>query len=345
LQVILKKSLPRGRERKVCDSSPAMILGTGRGIPEKILTNFDLEKMVETSDQWIRERSGIERRHILEDGKVNSDLSSEAAMKALEDAGVKPEELDFIIVATITPDYIFPSTASQVQAKIGAVNAAAFDISAACSGFIYGLTFANSLIKSEAANRVLVIGAEILSRITDWEDRGTCVLFGDGAGAAVLGPAEGDRGIVSTYIKSDGRLGNLLNMPGGGSAHPATHETVDKRMHYIKMEGREVFKHAVRTMRDAAIHALNLAGYTGEDIDLLIPHQANVRIIDAIASRLKLPDEKVYVNIQEFGNTSAASIPIALDEARKNGKLKNGDLCLMVAFGGGFTWGSALVRM
>lgn len=329
----------------MCESIPAMILGTGRAVPDKILTNHDLEKIVDTSDQWIKERSGIERRHILEDGKTNSDLASLASQRALEDAGVKPEELDFIIVATITPDYTFPSTAAQIQAKIGAVNAAAFDISAACSGFIYGLSIADSLIKAELANRVLVIGSEMLSRITDWEDRSTCVLFGDGSGAAVLGPAEGNRGILSSYIKSDGKLGNLLIMPGGGATHPATHETVDKRMHYIKMEGREVFKHAVRAMRDAALHALDLAGITSEELDLLIPHQANVRIIDAIASRLKLPDEKVYINIQEYGNTSAASIPLALDEARRTGKLKQGDLCLLVAFGGGFTWGSALIRM
>jgi len=329
----------------VCENRSAVILGTGRGIPEKVLTNFDLEKIVDTSDQWIKERSGIERRHILEDGKANSDLCSEAATKALKEAGLTAEDLDMIIVGTITPDYLFPSTASQVQAKIGAVNAAACDISAACSGFIYGLTVANSMIQSGAVNHVLVIGAEVLSRITDWEDRGTCVLFGDGAGAAVLGPADDDSAIISSYIKSDGRLGDLLILPAGGSANPATRETVDNRMHYIKMQGREVFKHAVRAMKDAAVHSLESAGFTSDDLNLLITHQANIRIIDAIASRLKLPDDKVYVNIQEYGNTSAASIPIAFDEARRNGRLKKGDLCLLVAFGGGFTWGATLIRM
>ena len=326
------------------NSPVAMVLGTGSAVPENVLTNFDLEKMVDTSDEWIRERSGIERRHILEKDNTNSDIAMLAGKRALDDAGIEPEDLDFIIVGTITPDTFFPSTACRVQAKLGAVNAAAFDISAACSGFLYGLTLADSLLRNSKNYKILVIGSEVLSRITDWEDRGTCVLFGDGSGAAVIGASDGKRGILSTYIKSDGRLGDLLYMPGGGATHPATHETVDQRLHYIKMAGREVFKHAVRTMADAAVHGLAHAGLKHDDIDLLIPHQANTRIIDAIAKRMKLPKEKVVMNIQEYGNTSAASIPIALDQVRKEGRLREGDKCLLVAFGGGFTWGSTVIQ-
>lgn len=322
----------------------AKILGTGSAVPDKVLTNFDLEKMVDTTDEWIRERSGIEKRHILEEGKTNSDMATLASQRALDDAGVTAEELDFIIVGTVTPDSLFPSTGCRIQAKLGAVNAATFDLSAACSGFLYGLTLANSLIASGQAKKVLVLGSEVLTRITDWEDRSTCVLFGDGAGAAIVGPAEDEKGILSTYIKSDGRLGDLLYMPGGGSTIPPTHESVDNRDHYIKMAGREVFKHAVRTMADAAQHAMEQTGHKDEDVDFLIAHQANIRIIDAIAKRMKLPKEKVVVNIQEYGNTSAATIPIALDQIRKEGRLKEGNLVLLVAFGGGFTWGSAMIQ-
>ena len=325
-------------------SAASMIIGTGSAVPEKVLTNFDLEKMMDTSDEWIRERSGIERRHILEEGRTNSDLSTLAGQRALEDAGITAEELDYIILGTVSPDSLFPATACRVQAKLGAVKAAAFDISAACSGFLYGLTLADNFIQNGQNKKVLVIGAEVLSRITDWEDRSTCVLFGDGAGAAVVGSSDGERGILSTYMKSDGRLGDLLHMPGGGVTSPASHETVDHRMHYIKMKGREVFKHAVRAMADAAMHGLRAAGCKADQIDLLITHQANIRIIDAIAQRLKIPKEKVFVNIQEYGNTSAASIPIALDQARKEGRLKDGDRCLLVAFGGGFTWGASMIQ-
>ncbi|MCK5145170.1 ketoacyl-ACP synthase III [bacterium] len=322
----------------------AKILGTGSALSGKVLSNFDLEKMVDTNDEWIRERTGIERRYILEEGKANSDLAAPAAEEALKEAGLVAEDLDMIIIATITPDTSFPSTACRVQAKIGAKNAAAMDVAAACSGFIYGLTLANSLIATGAAKHVLVIGSEVLSRITDWEDRGTCILFGDGAGAAVLGPSEGDKGILSAYIKADGRLGDLLHLPGGGSLNPATHETVDQRLHYIKMEGNRIFKHAVRTMRDAALHGLDLAGVDASELDLLIPHQANMRIIEAIQSRLKLSDEQVFVNIKDYGNTSAASIPIAMNQARREGRLKEGNKCLLVAFGGGFTWGASLIQ-
>ena len=322
----------------------SMIIGTGSAAPDKVLTNLDLEKIVDTSDEWIRERTGIERRHILEDGKTNSDLAAIAARRAIEDAGLSPKDIDCIVLSTATPDSLFPATACRVQAIIGAHHAAAFDISAACSGFIYGITLANSFITMGQFKHVLVIGSEVLSRFVDWEDRTTCVLFGDGAGAAVLAPSDGDRGLLSTYIKSDGRLSSLLGIPGGGSTEPTTHESIDKKQHSIKMQGREVFKHAVRTMVDAAKHGLDLAGYSADEIDLLITHQANIRIIDAVYHRLKLPKEKVFINLQEYGNTSAASIPLAMDQAKKEGRLKTSDLCLLVAFGGGFTWASGLVR-
>ena len=321
-----------------------MIIGTGSAAPEKVLTNHDLEKMVDTSDEWIRGRTGIERRHILEEGKTNSDLASEAALKAIEDAELTPEDIDCILLATVTPDSFFPSTACQVQAKIGAVNAAAFDMAAACSGFLYALTTAESYIISGQFKNILVIGSEVLSRFVDWEDRTTCVLFGDGAGAVVVSASKEQRGILSTFIKSDGRLGDLLYIPAGGSTIPATIESVTNRMHSIKMKGREVFKHAVRTMVEAAKQGLKKAGKKDDDLSLLIAHQANVRIIDAVAQRLHLTKEKVFVNLQEYGNTSSATIPLAIDQARKEGRLKKNDLCLLVAFGGGFTWGASLVR-
>jgi 3-oxoacyl-[acyl-carrier-protein] synthase III len=327
------------------DARPgSMIAGLGTAVPEKVLTNFDLEKMVDTSDQWIRERSGIERRHILADGATNSDLGVEAARRAIDEAGLKPEDVECIILATISPDNIFPATACRVQAKLGAVHAAAFDISAACSGFIYGLKIGDSLIRSGAYKNVLVIGSEALSRFTDWQDRGTCVLFGDGAGAVVLVPSDGAAGILSTYIKSDGRLAELLHIPAGGAIMPASRETVDGRLHYLKMEGREVFKHAVRTMIDAAKNAVKLAKLEFKDIDLLIPHQANIRIIEAIAERVHIAREKIVVNLQEYGNTSSATIPLALADARREGRIQPGTKCLLVAFGGGFTWASAVVQ-
>jgi len=320
------------------------ILGIGAFAPQKVLTNHDLEKMVDTTDAWIRERTGIERRHILEKGKTNSDQAAEAAHRALKDAGLKAKDIDCIIVATITPDSLFPSTACGVQAKIGAVHAAAFDLSAACSGFLYGLALANSLIAANTYRHVLVIGSEVLSRFVDWEDRATCVLFGDGAGAVVVGPSDGKKGILGAYMKSDGRLGHLLSLPAGGSTHPATHETVDKRLHYLKMEGREVFKHAVRTMVDAAEHSLKETGVHSAEVNLLITHQANVRIIDAVAERVEISGDKIFINLQDFGNTSAASIPLALDQCKREGRLAEGCKCLLIAFGGGFTWASCLIQ-
>ncbi|MBI5805177.1 ketoacyl-ACP synthase III [candidate division TA06 bacterium] len=320
------------------------ILGTGSYVPEKILTNADLEKMVETTDEWITQRSGIKERHVSDEKTPTSKLSLEAAKKALEASGVKPEDLDFILIGTVTPDMMFPSTACLVQAALGAKNAAAFDISAGCTGFIYGLELARSLIVADPRRKVLVIGAEELTKITDWTDRGTCVLFGDGAGAAVLGEVEDERGILSTYLGADGNLGDLIFQPGGGSLNPATHKTVDEKMHFVKMAGNKVFPHAVRNMLDASTKALASAGVSKEQLNLLIPHQANIRIIEAIAERLGAGNEKIYINIQKYGNTSAASIPIALDEAVRNGKIKKGDLIMLVAFGAGLTWGAVLIR-
>ena len=326
-------------------SNPStMILGMGYAVPDKVLTNHDLEKMVETSDEWIRTRSGIERRHILEEGKTNSDLGTESGKQALKDAGITATDLDFIINATVTPDQQLPSTACIIQDKIGAKNAAAFDISAACSGFLYGLIIADNIIKNNPDKKILVIGTEILSRITDWEDRSTCVLFGDGSGAAVLGKSDGKSGILSSYMKSNGKLAHLLYMPGNGVKHPTSHETVDQKLHYVRMEGKETFKHAVKSMSEAAKNALKFAGVKKEEIDLLITHQANMRIINALGKRLEVSEDKVFSNISEYGNTSAASIPIAMNEARNQGKLKRGDLLLLAAFGGGFTWAANLIK-
>ncbi|MBN1465388.1 ketoacyl-ACP synthase III [candidate division KSB1 bacterium] len=322
----------------------AKIVGTGASIPEKVLTNFDLEKMVDTTDEWITSRTGIETRYIVQDGQCTSDLGTEAALRALKDARVKAKEVDVIIFATITSDVGFPATAVFVQKNIGAHNAAAFDIQATCTGFIYGLEMADAFIATRRAKTVLLIGGETLSRITDYSDRNTCVLFGDGAGAAVLQPSDDDRGILATYTRSDGRLHNLLMMEGMGTKNPPTAQNYHEKMQYIQMEGRDVFKHAVTCMGDAAEMILVKAGLSQADVDLLIPHQANIRIIDATAKRIKLPPEKVYVNVNKYGNTSAASIPIAIDEARRNGRLKQGDVAILVAFGGGFTWGSAAVR-
>ena len=322
----------------------AHITGTGSAAPEKILTNFDLEKMVDTSDEWITERTGIKERRIAEDGTAASDLSLEAARKAMQEANIAPEQIDLILVGTVTPDFLLPSTACILQDKLGAKNAGIMDIVAACSGFIYGLSIAQAYIMSEKYKTILVIGVEVLSKITDWTDRDTCVLFGDGSGAAVVQAVNSDKGIVATYLSGDGSLANLLHIPVGGTRTPLTPENIQHKSHYIKMKGSEVFKSAVRSMGDAAQKVIDMGGISQEDVDLLIPHQANIRIIEATARRIKLPWDKVYVNIDRYGNTSAASVPIALDEARKNGKIKEGSNVVLVAFGAGFTWGSALIR-
>lgn len=323
----------------------SMITGLGFAVPEKILTNGDLESIVETSEEWIKERTGMLVRHICDKTTAASDLATEAAKKALAMAGVRAKDLDIIIVATVTGDTPFPATGCYVQKNLGATKAAAFDIAAACSGFLYGLTLADNFIVNGTYKNILVIGAEILTKITDYTDRTTCVLFGDGAGAAILQPSDGKRGIIKTYIKSDGSLTDLLIMPAGGSRQPASHETIDQRLHYIKMEGPEVFKAAVKAMGDAAADILKKTGIKSSQLALLIPHQANIRIIQATAKRIKLPMEKVFINIDRYGNTSAASIPIALTEALEQGQLKQGDLCLLVSFGGGFTTGGVLLKV
>lgn len=322
----------------------SMITGLGFAVPEKILTNADFEKIVDTKEEWIKERTGMSERHIADEATATSDLATEAARKALAMASIKPKEIDIIIVATVTGDTPFPATACFVQKNLGATHAAAFDISAACSGFLYGLTLADNFITNGSHKNILVIGAEELSKITDYTDRTTCVLFGDGAGAAVLQPSDGKRGIAQTLIKSDGRLTDLLIMPAGGSKRPASCETVDQRLHFIKMQGQEVFKAAVKSMGDAAVETLKKAGVKSSQLALLIPHQANNRIIEATAKRIKLPIDKVFVNIDKYGNTSAASIPIALTEAIQEGRLKQGEFCLLVSFGGGFTTGAVLLK-
>lgn len=331
-------------EQRINLKPKSMIVGTGMAVPEKILTNKDFEKIVDTTEEWIKTRTGMEVRHVVDDNTQTSDLSVEAAKKALAEQSIDPLDVDKIIVATVTGDLGFPSTACFVQEKLGAKNAAAMDIAAACSGFIYSLELADVLIASGKAETVLVIGAETLTRVTDYEDRATCVLFGDGAGAAVLRPAKGDRGILGTFTKSDGSLHNLLYMNGGGTKYTASHETVEKRMHFIKMAGREVFKYAVTAMADATEAIMKQTGLSSDDVDMLIPHQANHRIMEATARRVKIPLERVMVNVNKYGNTSAASIPMALDEALKEGRLGDGKIAVLVAFGAGFTWGSAAIR-
>ncbi len=322
-----------------------MILGTGRAVPEKILTNADLEKIVDTNDQWIVERSGIRERHVAEKGAPLSELAAEAARKAIEDAGLEAKDIDLIILATVTGDMKFPATACFIQELLGAKNAAAFDIAAACSGFIYGLQIAESMMRNQTYRHALVIGGDILTSIVDWEDRNTCVLFGDGAGAVVLGPSQDERGIISTYIGSDGGYSNLLYNAGCGCINMPTEENIKEKIHTVRMEGKEVFRHAVVAMSKAMKKVLKQADMTSDQLDLVISHQANLRIIEALAKRLKLNSEQTYVNVDRFGNTSAASIPIALDEARRNGVIKPGSLIGLVAFGGGFTWASGIIRL
>lgn len=320
------------------------ILGIGHYVPEKVLTNFDLEKMVDTSDEWITERTGIKQRHIAEAGEATSDLSVKAAEKALADAGVAAEELDLIIVATASPDHAFPSTACLVQDRIGAKNAAAFDLSAGCSGFVYSLGVASQMIKSGLYNKALIIGAETLSRIMNWKDRNTCVLFGDGAGAAVVGVVDDGYGVLGIDLGADGSGGKFLYQPAGGSRKPASEETVANSEHTIHMNGQEVFKFAIQIMGKTAKTALANAGMKAEELDMLFPHQANLRIISSAAKRLKMPMEKVWVNVDKYANTSAASIPIALCEAQAAGALKKGDNILLVGFGAGLTWSAIVLK-
>lgn len=321
------------------------MLGVGRYTPERVLTNRELEQMVETSNEWIVERTGIEERHIAAPDEAASDLALIASRRAMEKAGIGVGEIDLIICATVTADTIFPSAACRLQAALGATRAAAFDVSAGCTGFVYGLHLAQHLVQAGAHRRILLVGVEVLSRILDWTDRATCVLLGDGAGAVIVGEAtRPDQGVLATRIESDGNKGELLHLPAGGSRHPACEETLRAGMHYFKMNGRETFKNATRLMGDSALQVLAEAGVGLGDVDLLVPHQANLRIITALAKSLEVPMEKVFTNVQRYGNTSSASIPIALSEADDMGRLQSGMTVLMVAFGAGLTWGSALLR-
>lgn len=321
----------------------AGFLGTGSCLPEKELTNFDMEKIVDTTDEWIQSRTGIKSRRIADDQTATSDLAYGAALKALEAANITAEELDMIIVATITPDMHFPSTACIIQDKLGADNASAFDISAACSGFVYASTIAKQFVESGQSKYVLVIGAETLSKILDFTDRNTCVLFGDGAGAAIIGPVK-TGGIIAMDLGAKGSGGKFLTVPAGGSRMPASQETIDNRLHYISMDGSEVFKFAVRIMASSSKTVIEKAGWSIDELDYLVPHQANIRIINSAGKKLKLPPERVHVNLDKFGNTSAGSVPIALDEAVRSGKIKSGDKVVLVAFGGGLTWGALAVE-
>ena len=320
------------------------IISTGSYLPEKVLSNSEMERMLDTSDEWITERTGIRERRIADSTQAASDLAYEASRIALERAGLGPEDIDLIIVATITGDMPFPSTACFLQDKLGATNAAGFDINAACSGFLYSLYIADSFIKSGKHRRILVAGTEVLSKITDWDDRRTCVIFGDGAGAVIVGPSDGDSGLLSININSDGKMWDLIHVPGGGSRNPVSQSSIEQRMHYIKMKGNETFKVAVRTLEDIALKTLEENNIDPSSLSLLIPHQANLRIIQATADRLKVPMDKVFINLDKYGNTSAASIPIALDEALQSGRIKEGDYILLEAFGGGLTWASALIK-
>jgi 3-oxoacyl-[acyl-carrier-protein] synthase III len=322
----------------------ARITGTGSYVPEKILTNKDFEKYLDTTDEWIVARTGIRERHIAAEGENTSDLCLKAARNAIDMAGIKAEDIDLIIVATITGDYPWPATACIVQNKLGAKQCGAYDISAACSGFIYALSNAVAQIESGAIKRALVIGAETLSRIVDYNDRNTCLLFGDAAGAVVLEAGEGERGILSSHLHSDGSYFELLGQPAFGTAVTPTEEIIRDRGYFLTMQGNEVFKVAVKMLAEVAQEAVEANGMTVDDIDLLIPHQANIRILEATAKRMKLPSEKVYINVDRFGNTSAATIPLALDEANRAGKLKENDLLVLNAFGGGFTWAATCLR-
>ncbi len=322
----------------------SVIVGTGSAAPARVLTNADLERMVSTSDEWIRTRTGIRERRVAASDEAVSDLALAAARPALSEAGLDPADVELIVVATATPDMLFPSTACVLQAKLGAKRAAAFDVLAACSGYLYALQVADSLLRAGVYRNALVVGAETLSKVVDFTDRNTCVIFGDAAGASVLVPRAGDQGVLSTHVHADGTGGELIQIPGGGSRIPASAESVARGDHYIKMRGNETYKIAVRRMEEAALEALEANRVRPGDVDLVVPHQANLRIIEAVMGRLGLPMEKAVLTIEQYGNTSAACIPMALDLAAREGRLKPGALVLMVAFGGGLTWGSALVR-
>lgn len=320
------------------------IAGTGAFLPPKRLTNQDLERMVDTSDDWIIKRTGIRERRVVENGEATSDLAAKAAFRALEDAKLSPKDIDLIITSTITPDSLFPSTSCYVQQKIGAKKAGAFDVLAACAGFIYALSIGQNFINSNAASNVLVIGAECLSKVTDYTDRSTCILFGDGAGAVVLQKGNGHREVLTAVLGADGSHTDVLTLPAGGSKMPPSYDTIENRLHYIKFRGREVFRLAITNLTELITKTVSSCNLRMEDIDLFILHQSNFRIIEATMERLGVSMDKIYYNIDRYGNTSSASIPIALDEAKREGRLKSGDLVLLAAFGGGLTWSSSIIR-
>ena len=322
----------------------ARITGTGSCLPDNVVTNHDIEKIVDTSDKWIIERTGIKERRVVASDEAASDISYKAARRALKAAGVRARDLDLILVGTFTPDSPFPSTGCVLQSMLGAKNAVGFDVNAVCSGFLYVLSLADAYVRSGRYKKILVVGTDILSKVIDWEDRNTCVLFGDGAGAVIIEPTTKKKGIIDVVIGSDGRLGDILYMPGGGSRIPASKESIRDGQHFIKMNGNEVFKVAVKTMERISIEILRKNNIDPEEVSIMVPHQANIRIIQAVAKRLKMPMENVVVNLDKYGNTSAATIPIALDEAVREGRIRDGDLILMAAFGGGLTWASALIR-
>ena len=334
-----------GRSRVKVIVNRSVILGTGSYAPERVLTNADLEAMVDTSDVWIRKRTGIRERHIADDSEATSDMAVAAARAALAQSGTEPGDLDMIIVATISADMPMPSCAVLVQAKLGARRAFAFDLSAACAGSLYGLTIADQFIRSGSAKRVLVIGAELLSRLVDWTDRSSCILFGDAAGALVVGPSDApERGLLSAHLSSDGDAADLLTIPGGGSRHPTSAAVLDAKMHKIAMSGREVYKFAVRVLPDALNAALDANGVTPADVDHVVCHQANLRIVESVLDRVGIPIERCWINLDRYGNTSSASLPLSLDEANRSGRLKPGDLVAVMAIGAGMAWGSALMR-
>jgi 3-oxoacyl-[acyl-carrier-protein] synthase-3 len=337
-------SSPQPRPRKGQSKRTVSIIGTGSYLPTRVLSNADLEKMVETSDEWITTRTGIKERRIAAEDECTSDLAAKASLSALENAGITAEEVDLIIVATVTPDMFFPSTACFVQHKLGAKNAACFDINAACSGFLYAVEIAQQFITSHTYDTVLVVGADKLSSIVDWTDRNTCVLFGDGAGAAVLRHRGGAHGVISTYMASDGDLSDILYIPGGAARFPITKENVDQKINCIKMSGKETYKYAINSMLEAAHRALEDANLDPEDLACIIPHQANLRIIEAIAHRFGVPLERFVVNLDRYGNTSAGAVAIALDEAHRTGRMKVGDYVLLVVFGGGLTWAASVIQ-
>jgi len=322
----------------------AIITGTGMSVPERVLTNQELEKIVDTSDEWIATRTGIRERRIAADGDSLSQYAIAAGRQAIEAAGVTPEQIDLIILATVTPDMPIPATACTIQHKLGCTNAPAFDLSAGCSGFLYAQSVAKQFLLTDRVNHILVIGAELLSKYIDWQDRTTCVLFADGAGAVVMSRGESPRGVLASALHTDGSMVDFICMPGGGVLHPPGQEMLDQRLHYIQMRGNETFKMAVRSIEEVCREVLDAAGLTCADVDWLVPHQANQRIINAVGQRLDLPPERVYLNIERYGNTSSASIPIALDEAVRTGKIREGQIVLMAAFGAGLTWGASVVR-